>query len=130
MRKASFVLGLILVFVLGMSAVSAQDTSIENVDPTGQTIVYWHQYQDKSATGDTMAAIVDSFNKTNQYKISVTASFQGNYGQISQLVNAGITSGDLPNLVAGYADDAASYAQDNSVVDLKPYMTSAKWGLG
>ncbi len=130
MRKASLVLGLILVFVLGMSAVSAQDNSIENVDPTGQTVVYWHQYQDTGAQGKTIGAIIDSFNKTNPYKITVQGSYQGNYGQISQLVNAGITSGDLPNLVAGYADDAASYAQDGVVVDLQPYISSPKWGLG
>ena len=129
MRRASFVLGLILVLALGISAVSAQD-SLANVDPTGQTITYWHQYQDTGAQGKTIAAIIDAFNKTNQYKITVQAKYQGNYGQISQLVNAGITSGELPNLVAGYADDAASYAQDNSVVDLKTYIDDPKWGLG
>src|SRR5262249_5698965 len=93
-------------------------------------ITYWHQYQDKSAQGDTIAAIIDDFNKTNEYKITVTGSYQGNYTDISKLVNAGITSGELPNLVTGYANDAASYALDNSTIDLSPYMTSEKWGLG
>ncbi len=129
MRKAFIVLSLVLVFALSISAVSAQD-ALANVDPTGQSIVYWHQYQDKSAQGDTMAALVDDFNKTNEYGITVTASYQGNYNAIGELVNAGITSGELPNLVAGYANAAASYAQDNSVADLKPYIESEKWGLG
>jgi multiple sugar transport system substrate-binding protein/sn-glycerol 3-phosphate transport system substrate-binding protein len=77
-----------------------------------------------------MAALVDDFNKTNEWGITVDASYQGNYNAIGELVNAGITSGELPNLVAGYANAAASYALDNSVVDLKPYMDSEKWGLG
>jgi len=115
---------------VGVSVIAAQDSSIESLDPKGQSIVYWHQYQNDSAQGKTMAAIVDQFNKTNEWGITVTASFQGNYGDISKLVNAGITSGELPNLVAGYANDAASYARDNSAVDLTPYMNSAKWGLG
>ena len=129
MRKALIMLSLVLVLALGISAVSAQDT-VESVDPTGQSIVYWHQYQDKSAQGDTIAAIIDDFNKTNEYKITVTGSYQGNYTDISKLVNAGITSGELPNLVAGYANDASSYALDNSAIDLSPYMSSEKWGLG
>ena len=129
MRKALTLLSLVLVLALGISAVSAQD-SLASVDPTGQTIVYWHQYQDKSAQGNTIAAIIDDFNKTNTYKITVQGSYQGNYTAISDLVNKAITSGELPNLVAGYANDAASYALDNYTIDLSPYMTSDKWGLG
>ena len=129
MRKALTLLSLVLVLALGISAVSAQDT-LASVDPTGQSIVYWHQYQDKSAQGDTIAALIDDFNKTNTYKITVTGSYQGNYTDIDKLVNAGITSGELPNLVAGYANSAASYALDNSTIDLSAYMTSEKWGLG
>src|SRR3569832_9675 len=100
MRKALIVLSLVLVLALSISAVSAQDT-LASVDPSGQTVVYWNQYQDKSAQGTTMAAIIDDFNKTNEYKITVQGSYQGNYTDIDKLVNAGITSGELPNLVAG-----------------------------
>ena len=97
MRKLFSVVSVVLVFVLGMGVIRAQD-SLESIDPKGQTIVYWNQYQNDSAQGKTIAAIVDQFNKTNEYGITVEASFQGNYGDISKLVNAGITSGELPNL--------------------------------
>ncbi|MCA0454270.1 MAG: extracellular solute-binding protein [Chloroflexi bacterium] len=129
MRKLLSVLSLILVFAMGLGVIRAQD-SIEEVDPSGQTVVYWHQYQNESAQGNTIAAIVEQFNATNEYGITVEASFQGTYSDLSALVNAGITSGELPNLVAGYANDAASYARDASAVDLTPYLTSEKWGLG
>ncbi|MEP6987322.1 MAG: extracellular solute-binding protein [Chloroflexota bacterium] len=129
MRKLFKLLTILFVFAVGVGVISAQD-SVESVDPKGQSIVYWHQYQPDSAQGKTMAAIVDQFNKTNEWGITVTASFQGNYSDISKLVNAGITSGELPNLTAGYANDAASYARDNSTIDLAPYISSAKWGLG
>ncbi len=129
MRRAFILLSLVLILALGFSAVSAQD-SLADVDPTGQTVVYWHQYQNSSSQGDTMQAIVDAFNQSNQYGITVQASFQGNYNDLSTLINTGIISGELPNLVAGYANDAASYALDNVVVDLTPYINSDKWGLG
>ncbi len=129
MRKLFKLLSVLFVFALSAGVISAQD-SVESVDPKGQSIVYWNQYQNDSAQGKTIAAIVDQFNKTNEWGITVDASFQGSYSDISKLVNAGITSGELPNLVAGYANDAASYARDNSAIDLTPYMTSEKWGLG
>lgn len=129
MRKLFRLISVLFVLALGVGIIRAQD-SIESVDPKGQEIVYWHQYQNDSAQGKTMAALVDQFNKSNEWGIKVTASFQGNYTDISKLVNAGITSGELPNLTAGYANDASSYARDNSAVDLAPYISSAKWGLG
>src|SRR5829696_4566395 len=129
MRKALLLLSSILVLLMGISAVSAQD-DLESVDPSGQTVVYWHQYQNDSAQGDTIAAIIEEFNSTNEWGITVEGTFQGTYSDLSTLINAGIVSGDLPNLVAGYANDAAGYAADGSAVDLTPYMTSETWGLG
>lgn len=126
MRRA---LLFILVLILGVSVVSAQD-DLESVDPSGQTVVYWHQYQNDSAQGNTMAAIIEEFNATNEWGITVEGSFQGTYSDLSTLINAGIISGELPNLVAGYANDAAGYALDGSAIDLSPYMTSESWGLG
>ena len=129
MRKALLLLSLALVLALGVTAVSAQD-DLDSVDPTGQTITYWHQYQNDSAQGNTMAQIIADFNANNEWGITVDASFQGNYSQLQDLINAGIISGELPNLVAGYANAAASYAADDSTIDLMPYVTSEKWGLG
>ncbi len=129
MRRALLLASLVLVFIVGISVVSAQDT-LATVDPSGQTVVYWHQFQNDSAQGNTIAAIIDDFNKTNQYGITVQGSFQGNYTDLGNLINAGITSGDLPNLAAGYANAAASYFLDKSAVDLGPYINSTKWGLG
>lgn len=129
MRRALLGFSVILVLLMGISAISAQDT-LDEVDPTGQTVVYWHQYQNESAQGNTMAAIIEQFNSTNEWGITVEGSFQGTYSDLSTLINNGIISGELPNLVAGYANDAAGYAADGSVVGLENYMASERWGLG
>ncbi len=114
-----------LVMALGLGAVAAQDLS--SIDPSGQTIVYWHQFS--GAQLETMTAIVEDFNANNEYGITVEALAQGSYNDIRELMNASIISGELPNLVAGYANDAASYARDNVVVDLNQYVNDPTWGL-
>ncbi|MBE2272531.1 MAG: extracellular solute-binding protein [Anaerolinea sp.] len=118
---------LVLAALLALSgAVMAQD-DLANVDPSGQTVIYWHQFRD--AQGATIDALIAQFNETNEYGITVEGTFQGSYNEMRDLVNAGIVSGELPNLAAGYANDAASYARDGAVVDLLPYFNSPEWGL-
>ncbi|MCA9909929.1 MAG: hypothetical protein KC519_14830, partial [Anaerolineae bacterium] len=105
MRKVVLMFGLLLVIVLFTSAAFAQD-DMAGIDPSGQTIVYWNQFT--SAQLETMTALVDRFNSTNEYGITVETLPQGNYNDIRELMNASIISGELPNLVAGYGNDAAS----------------------
>src|SRR5690606_15775189 len=127
MRKVLLV-SLVLALALSAVLVLAQD-DLGNIDPSGQTIVYWHQYSDGSAQGDTIALLIDQFNETNEWGITVEGIFQGSYDPISELMNAGIVSGELPNLVAGYANNAASYYRDGAAVDLNPYINDPTWGL-
>jgi ABC-type cobalt transport system substrate-binding protein len=42
MKKILFVM--VLVLMLSISFVQAQDDMYAGVDPSGQTVVYWHQY--------------------------------------------------------------------------------------
>lgn len=125
MRKL-FILFCLLALTVG--AVSAQD-DLANVDPTGVTIDYWHQFNSGEQL-ETMNALVEDFNANNEYGITVNALAQGNYNDIRDLINAGIVSGELPNIAAGYANDAASYALDAAAQDLYFYLNSPEWGLG
>ncbi len=125
MRKA---LLFVLVLMLSVGVLNAQDMDIETVDPSGVTVVYWHQFG--GAQLDAMTQLVTTFNETNEYGITVEPIAQGNYGDIANLMNAGIISGELPNLVAGFGNNAASYFADGAAVDLTPFFDSAAWGLG
>lgn len=125
MRRMTFALLLIALMVF-ISGAAAQDTS---VDPSGVTIQYWHQYNG-GAQLDTMNALVEQFNSTNEWGITVEATNQGGYNDLRELVNNGIISGELPNLVAGYTSDALSYAlEPGVVVDLEPYFSDATYGF-
>ncbi len=125
MRKLLLVL---CVLALMSGAALAQD-DLASVDPSGQTITYWHQYSDGSAQGNTIAGLIQQFNETNEWGITVDALFQGGYNDLAELMTAAIVSGELPNLVAGYANNAASYYADNAAVDINQYLNDPTWGL-
>lgn len=126
MRKL-VILSLLLVLVIGLSAVSAQDLS--GVDPSGQTVVYWHQYNNDPQLA-TMNALIEEFNSTNEWGITVEGVAQGGYNDIRDLMNAAIISGELPNLVAGFQNDALSYYRDGAAVDITKYVNDPTYGIG
>ena len=114
-------------FALSVGLVSAQDMS--SIDPSGQSILYWNQYNPDSAQGTAIAKLVDDFNANNSYGITVDQEYIGSYSPIQDQMEAAIQSGELPNLVAGYANAAASWALDGYAVDLMPYYNDSKWGF-
>jgi ABC-type glycerol-3-phosphate transport system substrate-binding protein len=126
MRKW-LLLVVVLALVLGAMGVSAQD-DLSSVDPSGQTIQYWNQYG-SGAQLDTMTALIEDFNANNEWGITVEASSPGSYPEIRTAVSNGIVSGELPNLAAGFNNDALSWALDDAVVDLEPYFSDPKWGF-
>jgi len=125
MRK--FTLILVLVGLALATVVGFAQEDLSTVDPSGQTVVYWHQFG--GAQGTTIDALIAQFNETNEFGITVQGTRQGNYNDIRELMNAAIVSGELPNLVAGYANDAGSYARDGAAVDLSAYLNDATYGL-
>lgn len=126
MRKTGLLLLLIIIVLIG-SVYAQEDYS--GVDPSGVTITYWHQYSDDSAQGATIKALVEAFNSANEYGITVEATFQGGYNDLRDLINANISTGEYPNMVAGFVSDAFSYALDGVVVDLNPLYNDPTWGF-
>ena len=128
MRKLVFVTLLLLMLSLGLAQAQG-DVNYEGIDPSGQTVVYWHQYTEDSSQGDTMTRLIEEFNSSNEYGITVEALHQGSYGPIEDLMNTAILSGELPNLVAGYANAVAGWANEGVVVDLNLLLNSPAWGI-
>ena len=63
--------------------------------PEPVTITFWYALGGKS--GETFAAMVEEFNRTNPYDITVEATYSGSYGETAQKVIAAIASDTLPN---------------------------------
>jgi multiple sugar transport system substrate-binding protein len=114
-------------FAQTLSEFAGESDNFAGVDPSGVTVTYWHQYNSPGQLA-TVTGLVNAFNAGNPYGITVNAIAQGNYNDIRTAMNNAIISGDLPNLVAGFNNDALSYDLDGAMVDLTPYYNDAKWG--
>ncbi len=119
-------LGAVLILAL-LSPAFAQATSYENVDPSGQTVVFWHQHSQERE--DAINAIVADFNDTNPYGITVDAEYQGGYGDIFKKMLPILGTSDAPNIVVAYQNQAATYQLVDGLIDMRPLVNSAKWGL-
>lgn len=99
----------------------------ESADPSGQEIIYWHQL-----SGEPQAAlddIVTEFNATNEYGITVKAEYQGNYADIFKKMLPVLNTADAPNIVVAYQNQAATYQLVDGLLDMRPLVNSAKWGI-
>ncbi len=105
----------------------ATDGNFAGVDPTGQTVVWWHNH--RGSREEKLLPLVERFNNENPYGITVDAQNQGGYGDIREKMGAGAVSGDLPGIVVGYQNDQAFYASVGILADMNPYVNDSHWGL-
>jgi multiple sugar transport system substrate-binding protein/sn-glycerol 3-phosphate transport system substrate-binding protein len=97
-------------------------------DPTGQVITYW--YQHRSSREEVLQGMVQEFNDTNEWDITVQAVFAGSYGEIYNKIIEAITSGgELPAMSVAYQNQAATYVLLDGVVEVVPYIESRRWGF-
>lgn len=97
------------------------------VDPSGQTIVFWHNFSyDRERL---IKDIVAKFNAANEWGIRVEASYAGSYTKISQKMYSVLNTAYAPDLVVAYQNHAAGYALSDGLVDLSGLVTHPTWGL-
>ena len=109
------------------SSQPGNDVDWENVDPTGQEVIFWHQHTKERETG--LLELVDAFNKSNEWGITVKAEYQGGYGDIFNKMLPILNTPDAPSLVVAYQNQAATYQLVKGLVDMTPMVNSAKWGI-
>jgi ABC-type glycerol-3-phosphate transport system substrate-binding protein len=91
-------------------------------------ILFWHRY-----SGDAqkfVESFVEKFNAENEFGIKVTIEkIDGSYADLYSKINAAIEGGTPPNIAQAYQNQASFYRLDGNVIDLSPYIQSAKYGL-
>ncbi|MCK5919612.1 MAG: extracellular solute-binding protein, partial [Methylococcales bacterium] len=102
--------------------------NIEELDVAGTEITFWHRYDSGSRQEETDKIIAD-FNASNEYGITVIGSAEGHYGQIYDKMIAALTTGDVPDLVVAYQNQAAAFQVADGLVSIDPYINSATFGL-
>ncbi len=142
MKKRTFftvVLLLILAMVLGACGpadeteapadpTAVPPTDVPAMDLDGVEVTFWHVWGDGSPN-EGMLAIVDEFNATNEYGITVVPLDQGGHSDVENAMNAGITSGDLPNVTTGYTNALANWYGVDVMVDINDYINDPMYGL-
>lgn len=93
------------------------------------TIKFWHRYSGSQVTR--VLEIANDFNEKNPYGIKVELEQAGSsYDDVYNKINATIQGGgELPALSIAYQNQAAVYRTEGMVIDLTPFIQSAKYGL-
>jgi multiple sugar transport system substrate-binding protein/sn-glycerol 3-phosphate transport system substrate-binding protein len=99
----------------------------EEVDPSGQTVRFWHQHGGAREAG--LIEVVDAFNASNPYGIRVIAEYQGSYTEVFQKMLLLLGTSDAPNLVVAYQDQAAAYQFADGLIDIRTFLDSPRWGF-
>jgi len=115
------------VFGVVFGAVSAQERDYENVDPSGQEVTFWHNHTGERE--ELLQQLVQEFNDTNEYGVTVTASNQGSYGDIFQKMLPLLNTQEAPDLVVAYQNQAATYQLADVLIDMNPLLESERWGF-
>jgi ABC-type glycerol-3-phosphate transport system substrate-binding protein len=99
------------------------------LDLSGTTVQFWHVYGEGDPRNVTIAALVEEFNASNEYGITVEALDQGSYNDLEDKVNAGIQSGDLPQIAQAYTSALNNWDTVELVVDLNQFIYDEAYGL-
>jgi multiple sugar transport system substrate-binding protein/sn-glycerol 3-phosphate transport system substrate-binding protein len=107
---------------------AAAEGAYAGVDPSGQTVVWWHNHS--GSREENMLPLIEEYNQSNAYGITVEAQNQGSYNDIRDKVNASIAAGEAPAaLIVGYQNDQSFYQLNDTLVDLNTLIDDATWGL-
>jgi len=93
----------------------------------GLQVNLWHPWT--GATGAVLQAILDEFNRTNKWGITVQASAYEGFGRLDEAVESAIISDTLPDVLVDYSSQARHWDGSGVVTDLTPYVNDPVWGL-
>jgi ABC-type glycerol-3-phosphate transport system substrate-binding protein len=90
------------------------------------SIDFWHTQT--GPNGDKINALIKDFQSKNP-NITVNAQYVGNYDQLYQKIQTGITGGQTPDVAVAYENQVADYQTADKIVPLEDYVKSQKYGL-
>lgn len=136
-RKMLSLIAIIMIAAMALSACATPAPETEApvegaVDWTKVTpaknITFWHQHtgEDREAA---MEKIVNDFNATNEYGITLTAEYAGGYGDIYTKMLALLNTPDVPDIVVGYQNQIATYQLADSMFDMNTVINDPVYGM-
>lgn len=92
----------------------------------GQEILFWHHYADERA--EFWEALVEEFNETNPYGITVTVQYYPSYNHQHDAILRGLLNAPIPNVALVRGHHAALYQLSGALVDLNLYLEESELG--
>jgi len=93
----------------------------------GLRVNLWHPWT--GATGAALQAILDEFNRTNKWGITVQVNAYEGFGRLDEEVESALTSDSLPDVLVDYGYQARHWDGSGVLTDLTPYVNDPVWGL-
>ena len=100
---------------------------VSGTDLQGVQVTLWHPWT--GSTEGALQAILDEFNRTNQWGIQVQANAYPGFGALDEAVETSIISGTLPDMLVDYGTQAQHWDGEAVLADLTPYVDDPVWGL-
>ena len=76
-----------------------------------------------------MRNILDEYNRTNPWGITVIASDYDGFGRLDEAVESALFSDTIPDVLVDYGYQARHWDYSNAITDLNPYVNDPVWGL-
>lgn len=113
-------------------AEKTEEAPAEPADPwadvtPAKNIVFWHQHT--KAREESLKEIIDEFNKTNEWGITVEPILAGSYSEIFTKMNAILNTPEVPDVVVGYQNQIATYQLADAVFNMDELINHPVYGI-
>lgn len=127
MRKVLFLT--LVLSLMSVGVLNAQDNDpLADIDPTGVTITYWHEWQGSQQEG--IDEVIRLFEESNEFGITVEQVQLGSGSAITERLAAGVVSGELPNVAGnGFLNTAQGLFLDGVLESMEVYFNHPVYGL-
>jgi len=117
------------VLLLWISPVMVAQSELDGIDPSGQVIVYWHEWDGPQL--DAMRAVVGKFNRENPHQIVVQLVGKSSSGRLlGELASDPDPAEARPNVVGGiFPSHVSDLLAEGLVIPLDVYVTHPTWGV-
>jgi multiple sugar transport system substrate-binding protein len=93
----------------------------------GVQVSLWHPWT--GAEGEALANILEEFNRTNQWGITVQMSGFEGFGRLDEAVESALLANTQPDVIVDYGYQANHWDVVEALVDMNPYVDDSVWGF-
>jgi multiple sugar transport system substrate-binding protein len=93
----------------------------------GVQVNLWHPWT--GAKGAALHSILEEFNRTNLWGITVQASPYEGFGRLDEAMESALLTNTQPDVIVDYGYQARHWDGVDALVDLTPYVNDPVWGM-